>query len=52
MCPSAIYPRSTTLIVAVRPANINLFSDREVSELEQNVCRAAKCTSALLEAAK
>ena len=40
------------LIVAVRPANINLFSDREVSELEQNVCRAAKCTSALLEAAK
>lgn len=50
--PSAIYPRSTTLIVAVRPANINLFSDREVSELEQNVCRAAKCTSALLEAAK
>ena len=40
------------LIVAVRPANINLFSDREVSELEQNICRAAKCTSALLEAAK
>ncbi|MFQ7034594.1 MAG: hypothetical protein ACLRTQ_02305 [Candidatus Borkfalkia sp.] len=40
------------LIVAVRPANINLFSVREVSELEQNVCRAAKCTSALLEAAK
>lgn len=38
------------LIVAVRPANINLYSDREVSETEQDVCRAAKCFSALSKA--
>lgn len=40
------------LIVAARPANINLNRDREVSETEQDICRAAKCASVLSRAVK
>lgn len=38
------------LIVSVRPANINVLNDTEVSETEQDIYRAAKCSSVLSKA--
>jgi len=40
------------LIVAVRPANINVLNDAEVSVIEQDIYRAAKCVSALTKLTK